>query len=108
MKGNDVMQMVECGGRMEAPVNCPPEMYDLMRTCWTYKYVLVHTADCLIRITICINEYNVEWIINDRFVCSDISQGRGKAGVFCGWAKTTGVLLWHFTVIELYIYANCI
>lgn len=37
MKGNDVMQMVECGGRMEAPVNCPPEMYDLMRTCWTYK-----------------------------------------------------------------------
>lgn len=37
MKGNDVMQMIEGGGRMEAPLNCPPEMYDLMRTCWTYK-----------------------------------------------------------------------
>lgn len=37
MKGNDVMQMIESGGRMEAPLNCPPEMYDLMRTCWTYK-----------------------------------------------------------------------
>uniref|UniRef100_A0A8C3AX65 Tyrosine-protein kinase SYK n=1 Tax=Cyclopterus lumpus TaxID=8103 RepID=A0A8C3AX65_CYCLU len=37
LKGNDVMQMIEGGRRMEAPGNCPPEMYDLMRTCWTYK-----------------------------------------------------------------------
>lgn len=37
MKGNDVMQMIESGQRMEAPANCPSEMYDLMRTCWTYK-----------------------------------------------------------------------
>ncbi|KAM3838022.1 tyrosine-protein kinase SYK-like [Diretmus argenteus] len=37
MKGNDVMQMIESGNRMEAPLNCPPEMYDLMRKCWTYK-----------------------------------------------------------------------
>ncbi|XP_068430637.1 tyrosine-protein kinase SYK [Clinocottus analis] len=37
LKGNDVMQMIEGGRRMDAPVNCPPEMYDLMRTCWTYK-----------------------------------------------------------------------
>ncbi|XP_054468417.1 tyrosine-protein kinase SYK [Anoplopoma fimbria] len=37
LKGNDVMQMIEGGKRMDAPVNCPPEMYDLMRTCWTYK-----------------------------------------------------------------------
>lgn len=37
MKGNDVMQMIESGSRMEAPENCPPEMYDLMGTCWTYK-----------------------------------------------------------------------
>uniref|UniRef100_A0A7N6F9G6 Tyrosine-protein kinase n=1 Tax=Anabas testudineus TaxID=64144 RepID=A0A7N6F9G6_ANATE len=37
MKGNDVMQMLESGKRMDAPVSCPPEMYDLMRTCWTYK-----------------------------------------------------------------------
>ncbi|XP_070780370.1 tyrosine-protein kinase SYK [Enoplosus armatus] len=37
MKGNDVMQMIESGQRMDAPANCPPEMYDLMRTCWTYK-----------------------------------------------------------------------
>lgn len=37
MKGNDVMQMIESGNRMDSPVNCPPEMYDVMRTCWTYK-----------------------------------------------------------------------
>ncbi|XP_073334767.1 tyrosine-protein kinase SYK [Pagrus major] len=37
MKGNDVMQMIEGGQRMDAPMNCPLEMYDLMRTCWTYK-----------------------------------------------------------------------
>lgn len=37
MKGNDVMQMIEGGQRMDSPTNCPPEMYDLMRTCWTYK-----------------------------------------------------------------------
>ncbi|KAE8284716.1 Tyrosine-protein kinase SYK [Larimichthys crocea] len=37
MKGNDVMQMIESGQRMDSPANCPPEMYDLMRTCWTYK-----------------------------------------------------------------------
>ncbi|XP_061590523.1 tyrosine-protein kinase SYK isoform X2 [Cololabis saira] len=37
MKGNDVMQMIEGGQRMDAPANCPPEMYELMRTCWTYK-----------------------------------------------------------------------
>ncbi|XP_042365293.1 tyrosine-protein kinase SYK isoform X2 [Plectropomus leopardus] len=37
MKGNDVMQMIESGQRMDAPVNCPQEMYELMRSCWTYK-----------------------------------------------------------------------
>uniref|UniRef100_A0A3B3Y5D4 Tyrosine-protein kinase n=1 Tax=Poecilia mexicana TaxID=48701 RepID=A0A3B3Y5D4_9TELE len=37
MKGNDVMQMLESGKRMEPPANCPTEMYDLMTTCWTYK-----------------------------------------------------------------------
>lgn len=37
MKGNDVMQMIETGSRMEAPSTCPAEMYSLMRTCWTYK-----------------------------------------------------------------------
>lgn len=37
MKGNDVMQMIESGKRMDAPVNCPIEMYDLMKTCWIYK-----------------------------------------------------------------------
>ncbi|KAM3599271.1 uncharacterized protein V6R79_002927 [Siganus canaliculatus] len=37
MKGNDVMQMIESGQRMDAPGNCPQEMYGLMQTCWTYK-----------------------------------------------------------------------
>ncbi|XP_034458676.1 tyrosine-protein kinase SYK isoform X1 [Hippoglossus hippoglossus] len=37
MKGNDVMQMIESGKRMDAPLNCPPEIFALMTTCWTYK-----------------------------------------------------------------------
>ncbi|KAK2871527.1 hypothetical protein Q8A67_024054 [Cirrhinus molitorella] len=37
MKGNEVIQMIESGERMSAPANCPPEMYDLMKKCWTYK-----------------------------------------------------------------------
>lgn len=37
MKGNDVMQMIESGQRMDAPTNCPAEVYNLMMTCWTYK-----------------------------------------------------------------------
>ncbi|XP_061118910.1 tyrosine-protein kinase SYK isoform X1 [Conger conger] len=37
MKGAEVIQMIEGGGRMDAPANCPPEMYELMKKCWTYK-----------------------------------------------------------------------
>ncbi|XP_028660702.1 tyrosine-protein kinase SYK isoform X1 [Erpetoichthys calabaricus] len=37
MKGNEVIQMIERGERMEAPHACPPEMYELMRLCWTYN-----------------------------------------------------------------------
>ncbi|XP_051540973.1 tyrosine-protein kinase SYK-like isoform X1 [Myxocyprinus asiaticus] len=37
MKGNDVIQMIESGDRMPSPPECPMEMYDLMKKCWTYK-----------------------------------------------------------------------
>lgn len=37
MKGNDVLQMIESGKRMDSPEKCPLEMYELMKTCWTYK-----------------------------------------------------------------------
>nr|XP_015191917.1 PREDICTED: tyrosine-protein kinase SYK isoform X1 [Lepisosteus oculatus] len=37
MKGNEVLQMIERGDRMEAPAECPSEVYDIMRKCWTYK-----------------------------------------------------------------------
>nr|XP_046223992.1 tyrosine-protein kinase SYK-like [Oncorhynchus gorbuscha] len=37
MKGNEVIQMIENGERMDIPPNCPAEMYDLMKKCWTYK-----------------------------------------------------------------------
>uniref|UniRef100_H3ATL1 Tyrosine-protein kinase n=1 Tax=Latimeria chalumnae TaxID=7897 RepID=H3ATL1_LATCH len=36
MKGNEVSLMLENGERMSAPAKSPPEMYDLMRLCWTY------------------------------------------------------------------------
>nr|XP_061800320.1 tyrosine-protein kinase SYK-like [Nerophis lumbriciformis] len=37
MRGNNVLQMIESGMRMDAPTNCPEEMYNLMNTCWTYE-----------------------------------------------------------------------
>ncbi|XP_077099436.1 tyrosine-protein kinase SYK [Siphateles boraxobius] len=37
MKGNEVIQMIESGQRMSAPLDCPDEMYNLMLKCWTYK-----------------------------------------------------------------------
>ncbi|GAA6105389.1 tyrosine-protein kinase SYK isoform X2 [Tachysurus ichikawai] len=37
MKGNEVIQLIESGERMAAPLNCPSEMYNIMLKCWTYK-----------------------------------------------------------------------
>ncbi|XP_069817790.1 tyrosine-protein kinase SYK isoform X2 [Dendropsophus ebraccatus] len=37
MKGGEVSQMIESGKRMECPPRCPPEVYELMKLCWTYK-----------------------------------------------------------------------
>ncbi|TSS11570.1 Tyrosine-protein kinase SYK [Bagarius yarrelli] len=37
MKGPDVIPMIESGKRLAAPASCPPEIYNLMLKCWTYK-----------------------------------------------------------------------
>ncbi|XP_061554506.1 tyrosine-protein kinase SYK isoform X1 [Phycodurus eques] len=37
MRGNNVLQLIESGMRLDAPPNCPEEMYSLMKTCWTYE-----------------------------------------------------------------------
>ncbi|XP_040272878.1 tyrosine-protein kinase SYK isoform X1 [Bufo bufo] len=37
MKGGEVSLMIESGKRMECPLKCPPEIYELMKLCWTYK-----------------------------------------------------------------------
>ncbi|GCC35964.1 tyrosine-protein kinase SYK isoform X1 [Chiloscyllium punctatum] len=37
MKGQEVVQMIESNNRLDSPVRCPVEMYELMRECWTYK-----------------------------------------------------------------------
>ncbi|XP_053152597.1 tyrosine-protein kinase SYK isoform X2 [Hemicordylus capensis] len=37
MKGGEVVQMIERGERMESPATCPPEVYELMKLCWTYN-----------------------------------------------------------------------
>ncbi|XP_061703592.1 tyrosine-protein kinase SYK isoform X2 [Syngnathoides biaculeatus] len=37
MRGNNVLQLIESGMRMDPPPNCPEEMYNLMKTCWTYE-----------------------------------------------------------------------
>ncbi|XP_014340420.1 tyrosine-protein kinase ZAP-70 isoform X1 [Latimeria chalumnae] len=38
MKGPEVMQFIEQGGRMDCPTDCPEEMYTLMKDCWTYSW----------------------------------------------------------------------
>ncbi|XP_032069209.1 tyrosine-protein kinase SYK isoform X3 [Thamnophis elegans] len=37
MKGIDVAQMIERGERLECPVGCSSDIYELMKLCWTYK-----------------------------------------------------------------------
>lgn len=37
MKGAEVLQMLQQGERMNSPPKCPPEIYVLMKLCWTYK-----------------------------------------------------------------------
>ncbi|XP_062924998.1 tyrosine-protein kinase SYK isoform X1 [Mobula hypostoma] len=37
MKGQEVVQMIEAGLRLEIPARCPVEMFELMQECWTYK-----------------------------------------------------------------------
>lgn len=37
MKGGEVAQMIERGERMESPTSCPPDIYELMKLCWTYN-----------------------------------------------------------------------
>ncbi|XP_075067240.1 tyrosine-protein kinase SYK isoform X1 [Mixophyes fleayi] len=37
MKGADVSKMIESGSRLDCPPRCTPEVYDLMKLCWTYK-----------------------------------------------------------------------
>ncbi|KAJ6655155.1 hypothetical protein lerEdw1_005633 [Lerista edwardsae] len=38
MKGPEVMTFIEEGKRMDCPPKCPPEMYQLMKQCWTFKW----------------------------------------------------------------------
>uniref|UniRef100_A0A8B9HZ96 Tyrosine-protein kinase n=1 Tax=Astyanax mexicanus TaxID=7994 RepID=A0A8B9HZ96_ASTMX len=39
MKGPEVISMIQNGNRMECPAGCPEAMYEVMKDCWTYKYV---------------------------------------------------------------------
>ena len=37
MKGQELVEKIESGYRLECPQGCPTEIYDLMRKCWEYK-----------------------------------------------------------------------
>jgi hypothetical protein len=39
MKGTAILTMIEQGERLLKPDMCPNNVYDVMRKCWTYKYV---------------------------------------------------------------------
>ncbi|XP_038634071.1 tyrosine-protein kinase ZAP-70 isoform X2 [Scyliorhinus canicula] len=38
MKGPEVVSFIEQKGRLDRPAECPDEMYELMKKCWTYKW----------------------------------------------------------------------
>uniref|UniRef100_A0A8C6V2Z6 Tyrosine-protein kinase n=1 Tax=Neogobius melanostomus TaxID=47308 RepID=A0A8C6V2Z6_9GOBI len=37
LKGQEVLEFIKSGSRLECPVNCPERMYNLMLECWTYE-----------------------------------------------------------------------
>ena len=37
MQGQEILKMIEGGHRMNAPKDCPPELYDVMLLCWSYR-----------------------------------------------------------------------
>ena len=41
MQGQEILKMLEGGQRLGAPKNCPPDLYDVMLSCWNYRCVCV-------------------------------------------------------------------
>ena len=37
MQGQEILKMIEGGQRMNAPKDCPSELYDVMLLCWNYR-----------------------------------------------------------------------
>nr|XP_039268901.1 tyrosine-protein kinase ZAP-70-like [Styela clava] len=37
MKGREILEMLERNERLDCPIACPPDVYDLMLYCWTYE-----------------------------------------------------------------------
>ena len=36
MQGQEILKMIEGGQRMNPPKDCPPDLYDVMLSCWNY------------------------------------------------------------------------
>ena len=37
MQGQEILKMIEAGHRMSAPKDCPPDLYEVMLSCWKYR-----------------------------------------------------------------------
>lgn len=38
LKGQEVLEYIKSGSRLDCPVDCPERMYNLMMECWTYEH----------------------------------------------------------------------
>ena len=37
LRGQQILERIERGGRLEKPEKCPPGVYEVMIKCWTYE-----------------------------------------------------------------------
>ncbi len=37
LKGQQILELIECGGRLDRPEKCQQGVYEIMLRCWTYE-----------------------------------------------------------------------
>lgn len=47
MNNREVLEQVECGYRMQSPMDCPASLYELMLQCWKQNAEERHTFEYL-------------------------------------------------------------
>ena len=37
LRGQEILELIESGQRLERPMKCPPGVYEIMKTCWEFE-----------------------------------------------------------------------